>query len=75
MAIYTQGFGTRTEIIVRHAVPGRVEYNTDRGACLDDPSIDIPFRTGFNGSLPCVCVPSLGDATASINCDGTPLNG
>ena len=47
----------RTELIVRHANVGHSEYDNARGACLDDPAIAIPLRTGFDGNLPCRCVP------------------
>ena len=49
--------------------------DSPRGPCLDDPSIAIPLRTGFEGSLPCVCElhPRMasGWQTHIVNCDGT----
>ena len=39
-----------------------------RGSCLDDPRIDIPLRTGFNGSLPCRCKKYSGWVQIT-NCD------
>ena len=70
----------RTEIVVAHARAGHSEYDSDRGACLDDPNINIPLRTGFEGSLPCKCIPRQQNAHAeggqpemamAANCDGT----
>ena len=65
MIIYTQAkigkkgssANPRTEVVVRHRQPGFTEYGASTGACLDHPSIDVPLRTGLEGSLPCVCIP------------------
>ena len=53
----------RTEIIVAHREQGHSEFDNARGACLDDPRIDLPLRTGFDGSLPCHCVPRFNPLT------------
>jgi hypothetical protein len=89
MIIYTeanfeQHRNPRTEIVVRHAQRGHSEYDYARGPCLDPPAIDVPLRTGFEGSIPCVCIPQhdaltfSGDGrdgfVDSTNCDGTPYS-
>lgn len=62
------GSNPRTEIVVRHAQRGSRETQSSRGSCLDDPRIDIPLRTGFNGSLPCRCKKYSGWVQIT-NCD------
>lgn len=94
MIVYTQArigkhgpsANPRTEIAVRHARQGLAEYGNERGSCLDYPGIDVPLRTGFEGSLPCVCIPQHNLANEStiaragedfdehpdaLNCDGS----
>ena len=69
------GTSPRTEIVVRHAERGSTEVGSHRGACLDDPKIDVPLRTGFNGSLACRCRVHPPVKTSSVgsvqfaNCD------
>ena len=69
------GLNPRTEIVVRHATRWGREFSAPHSACLDHPSIAIPLRTGFAGSLPCVCEEharvSASWHTRLVNCDGT----
>ena len=85
MIAYTEGFpnNPRTEFVVAHANPGHTEYDNRRGACLDDPNIAIPFATGFEGSLPCKCLPhnrpvlaqnGVTEMVSALNCDGTAMS-
>lgn len=89
MVVYTEAdfrkhLNPRTEILVRHMHLGHHEYENDRGACLDHPTINVPLRTGFEGQLSCRCIPQSnllhfqGDGSRgpvdSTNCHGTPMS-
>ena len=76
---YRMGNGNnpRTEIVVRHASGNATlsHLSSARGACLDDPHIAVPLRTGLHGSRPCVCVPRAVERwygpVHATNCDGS----
>ena len=89
MVVYTEAdfrkhLNPRTEILVRHMHLGHHEYENDRGACLDHPTINMPLRTGFEGQLSCRCIPQSnllhfqGDGSRcpvdSTNCHATPMS-
>ena len=63
------GNNPSTEIIVRHAHDDSSELHSERGSCLDAPTIGIRLRTGLTarGTLACAC-----SVRSELNCDNTP---
>jgi len=73
---FSNGANPRTEIIVRHGdnLLWTHERDGQRGGCLDDPSMmHVDFRTGLDGTLPCLCEYDATRPRSFLNCDLTPV--